>query len=51
MRKISQIIDGKRKIKLGKKQLEDLKKQGLDQGKALPARRFKIAALENGFEA
>ena len=44
-------IDGKRKIKLGKKQLEDLKKQGLDQGKALPARRFKIAALENGFEA
>ena len=43
-------IDGKEKIKLGKRQLDDLKKQGLDKGKALPARRFKITALENGFE-
>ena len=40
-------IDGKEKIKLGKRQLDDLKKQGLDKGKALPARRFKITALEN----
>ncbi len=43
-------IDGKRRIKLGKKQMDELKRQGMTQGKALPARRFKIFALEKGFQ-